>query len=72
MLDCLGCGVELTNGNGWFRDDCLFPPTEEVQEYVPIGWQCPVCLKVYAPLVYGCDDCNNKVDLSADDRTNGA
>lgn len=27
---------------------------------LPLGWQCPVCAKVYSPSVPSCQHCNNQ------------
>ena len=29
----------------------------DIPQYVPQGWQCPVCKRVYEPYVRSCDYC---------------
>lgn len=63
-MKCCGCGIsELTSGDvdGLCSSCRSFYKEQHKIQFIPIGWICPKCNKVYNPHITECISCNYKV-----------
>jgi len=60
---CVCCGEIIPEGKHvCIRCEMKAEKDYNAPEYVPKGWVCPVCKRVYAPDWPFCTFCNNKAD----------